>query len=46
MGYNLYITRKENWGDEDGPSIRLEEWMTYIASEPIFASPPTENLWR
>ena len=32
MGYNLHITRKENWCDEEDSSvdISLEEWLTYI----------------
>ena len=26
-GYNLHITRKNHWGDEEGPEIALEEWI-------------------
>jgi hypothetical protein len=34
VGYNLYITRKENWF-EDGESneIKLTEWIEYISSD-------------
>ena len=34
MGYDLHITRKEFWSDEDGPEISLEEWQRYVASDP------------
>jgi len=32
MGYDLHITRKENWSDDEQNSlnISLEEWLTYI----------------
>jgi hypothetical protein len=31
MGYDLHITRKENWFDEDDSNeIRLSEWIGYI----------------
>jgi hypothetical protein len=31
MGYNLYITRRENWFDDDEPnSISLTEWADYL----------------
>src|SRR5688500_3851169 len=33
MGYNLYITRREDWMDEDGPGISLEEWRSYVESD-------------
>lgn len=34
MGYNVYITRKENWHDEEGPAISIEEWAAFIRSDP------------
>ena len=33
MGYDLHITRKEFWADEDGPSISTEEWNGYVESD-------------
>jgi hypothetical protein len=34
MAYEVYITRKQNWFDQDGPAITLEEWRRYAASDP------------
>jgi hypothetical protein len=34
MGYDLHITRKENWSDEDGPSISEAEWRRVIEEDP------------
>ena len=34
MGYEIHITRKTEWFDEDGPEISLEEWEAYITSDP------------
>lgn len=34
MGYEVHITRKANWLDDEGPAISLEEWKSYIASDP------------
>jgi hypothetical protein len=34
MGYELHITRRENWIDEDvSKMITLEEWKNYIAND-------------
>ena len=27
MGYDIYITRKQHWFDEDGPEISESEWL-------------------
>jgi hypothetical protein len=32
MGYDVHITRKENWFD-DGPEISLHEWKTFIDTD-------------
>ncbi|MFL9858840.1 hypothetical protein PQR72_24430 [Paraburkholderia madseniana] len=32
MGYDVHITRKENWFD-DGPEIGLQEWKTFIDTD-------------
>jgi hypothetical protein len=34
MGYDLHITRKGNWFDEDGPLITGAEWRTLIERDP------------
>ncbi len=34
MGYDVHITRKENWFDEEGPSISLEEWISLVGADP------------
>jgi hypothetical protein len=34
MGYDLYITRKKDLDDEDGPLIAADEWLAYIATDP------------
>lgn len=33
MGYDVHITRKENWFD-DGADISVSEWESYIDSDP------------
>jgi hypothetical protein len=33
MGYDLHITRAEQWFDGE-PSITAEEWLAYVASDP------------
>jgi hypothetical protein len=34
MGYNLYITRRKDHWDEDGPSITEGEWRTLVEADP------------
>jgi hypothetical protein len=34
MGYDLHITRKKLHFDEEGPTITLDEWLAYVASDP------------
>jgi hypothetical protein len=33
MGYELHITRKVNWFDEQGARITEQEWRAYVASD-------------
>lgn len=42
MGYDFHITRKEFWSDEDGPSISIDEWISYANSD-IDIQPDPEN---
>ncbi len=34
MGYEVHITRKKEWSDEDGPTISLDEWKAFVGSDP------------
>jgi hypothetical protein len=34
MGYDLHITRKVQWSDEDGPLIGEDEWRRLIEADP------------
>ena len=34
MGYDVYITRKQHWWDEDGPEIPLAEWAALVTADP------------
>ncbi|BDU21695.1 hypothetical protein [Dyella sp. GSA-30] len=34
MGYEIHITRKKEWLDNDGPNISLEDWKAYLSSDP------------
>jgi hypothetical protein len=33
MGYDVHITRKKNWCDQDGPEIPLAEWTSIERSD-------------
>jgi hypothetical protein len=33
MGYDLHITRKQCWSDENGPEIALAEWIAVVAAD-------------
>src|SRR5687768_14602879 len=33
MGYEVHITRKAAWYDDDGPEISLKEWLEYVSSD-------------
>jgi hypothetical protein len=35
MGYDLHITRQQDWFDDEiDKKISLEEWKTYVANDP------------
>ena len=34
MGYDLHITRKANWTDDDGDTITPAEWLSVLDSDP------------
>jgi len=33
MGYDVHITRRENWFEEAGPEIELSEWLKLVESD-------------
>jgi hypothetical protein len=33
MGYDVHITRKQNWSDKKGPEIPLAEWIAVVQSD-------------
>ena len=33
MGYDIHITRKEDWSDDGGPDISREEWLGYVETD-------------
>ena len=41
MGYDLHITRKEYWADEEGEgSISLSEWNAHVENDPELIQDP------
>lgn len=34
MGYNLYITRRENWFEDEAGAIAVKEWLYLVHSDP------------
>ena len=34
MGYDVHITRRQNWSDPSGPVISLAEWVAVVESDP------------
>jgi hypothetical protein len=40
MGYDIHITRKEFWADEEGPDITLDEWQEYLKTDPTIEPDP------
>ena len=40
MGYDVHITRRENWWDEEGQDITAAEWEAVVAGDPGLAVAP------
>ncbi|SNS52770.1 hypothetical protein [Jannaschia aquimarina] len=34
MSYDIHITRKQFWADEEGEAISREEWLAHVAASP------------
>ncbi|MFF3691087.1 hypothetical protein [Streptomyces sp. NPDC002187] len=46
MGYDVHITRRENWWDEQGPDISTQEWEAVVAADPdLVMFPMPEGGW-
>ncbi|MET9396089.1 hypothetical protein [Kitasatospora sp. NPDC002965] len=46
MGYDLHITRRENWWDEEGEVISTMEWEAAVAADPDLVLVPTPEGWQ
>lgn len=40
MGYDLHVTRKAFWADEEGPVITAEEWLFLVERDPELSLDP------
>lgn len=32
-GYDIHITKKTHWADEEGPKISFSEWLKYVKAD-------------
>jgi hypothetical protein len=46
VGYDVYITRKESWFEEEGPAIDQEEWLTLVKQDPELRLEPAEGPYH
>lgn len=53
MGYDLHITRKDEWFDEHGEEIELDEWLAVVEADPrleahseMAAADPSAVVWK
>ncbi|WP_156374671.1 hypothetical protein [Pseudorhodoferax sp. Leaf274] len=48
MGYDIHLTRREHWFDENEPEISLQQWLEYVATDseiqPDPENPDPENF--
>jgi hypothetical protein len=49
MGYDLHITRADNWAENEGAEITRAEWLAFVASDPELRPDPDNGddyaLW-
>ncbi|MEU6389108.1 hypothetical protein [Streptomyces sp. NPDC046939] len=45
MGYDLHITRRDDWYDEAGPEITAAEWVALVETDPDLAMVPPSPDW-
>jgi hypothetical protein len=43
MGYDLHITRAENWSENAGAEIGPEEWLALVHADPELAIDPVQG---
>ena len=50
MGYDVHITRSEDWSDTEGPKITPDEWLAVIQNDPELLPNPENGpyfvIWR
>jgi len=34
MGYDIHVTRRQNWSDKEGEDISLPEWLDLVRTDP------------
>src|SRR5689334_3842777 len=44
MGYDLHITRADDWRDLEGHQISSEEWLAYVKNDPSLTL-RGESVW-
>ncbi|MGW4895052.1 hypothetical protein ACWEQL_22690 [Kitasatospora sp. NPDC004240] len=45
MGYDVHITRREIWWDEEGPDISTLEWEAVVAGDPDLVMFSPDGGW-
>ncbi|MEU1622670.1 hypothetical protein ABZ479_35910 [Streptomyces sp. NPDC005722] len=45
MGYDLHITRRDDWWDDEGPEIGRQEWEAAVAADPDLVMQPVPDGW-
>lgn len=45
MGYELHITRRDDWWDEEGSEISRQEWQSVVAADPDLVMQPIPDGW-
>lgn len=43
MGHDLYVTRKDDWSDTEGPDITLDDWLAYLAIDDSLKLDPARS---
>ncbi|MFI1400976.1 hypothetical protein [Streptomyces sp. NPDC020681] len=45
MGYDIHITRREIWWDQEGPEITAAEWAAVVEADPELEMVPAAPGW-
>lgn len=46
MGYDVHISRRENWFDDHGPVITMSEFESAVARDPDLVMVPMPDGWQ